>query len=60
MKKLLFVKVTSLHAYSRQLYQQMNSFTGIFQRFYLDFKNAVLSPPLMFPHVLTQALSMKL
>ena len=35
----------------------MDSFTGIFQGFYLDFKDAVLSPPLppILPHVLTQA-----
>ena len=32
----------------------MNSFTGIFQGFYLYFKNVVLSPS-MPPHVLTQA-----
>ena len=49
-----FSRVASLHAYSQQLYQQMNSFTAIFQRLYLDFKNAVLSPP-MLPHALTQA-----
>ena len=34
----------------------MNSFTGIFQGFFLDFKNINLSPPPMLPpHVLTQA-----
>ena len=58
MKKFIFTKVASLHAYSWQLFQQMNSFTGIFQRFYLDFKNIILSPP-MLPHVLTQALPIK-
>ena len=49
MKQFILSKVASLQAYSGQLYQQMNSFTGIFPRFYLDFKNH--SPP----HVLTQA-----
>ena len=44
LKKVIFSKVDSLRAYSWQLYQQINSFTSIFQRFYLDFKNAVLSP----------------
>ena len=35
----------------------MNSFTDIFQAFYLDFKNTVLSPPPpCSPHVLIQAL----
>ena len=35
----------------------MDSFTGNFQGFYLDFKDAVLSPPLppILPHVLTEA-----
>ena len=31
----------------------MNFFTCVFQRFYLDFKNIILSPQA--PHVLTQA-----
>ena len=39
-------------------FQQMSSFTGIFQGFCLDFKNTVLSPP-CYSHVLTQALSIK-
>ena len=33
----------------------MDSFTGVFQGFYLDFKNAVLTAPSCFPHVLSQA-----
>ena len=37
----------ALQAYSRQLYLQMNSFTGIFQGFYRDFKNTVLSHPML-------------
>ena len=37
MKKFISRKVATLHTYSRQLYQQMNSFTGIFQIFCLDF-----------------------
>ena len=44
MKKFIFSKVASLHAYSRQPYQQMNSFTGIFQTFYVDLKNVIFSP----------------
>ena len=36
----------------------MNSFTGISQRSYLDFKNIALSHP-MSPHVLTQGSSIK-
>ena len=36
----------------------MNSFIGVFQEFYIDFKNAVLSPPCL-PHLLTQASSQK-
>ena len=51
MKKFVFCKVSDLQAYSCQ---QMNSLTGIFQRFYLDSKTTVLSPPCS-PHVLTQA-----
>ena len=53
MKKFVFSKVASLHAYSWQFYEQVTSFTGSFQRFYLDSKNAVLSSPCS-PHVLTQ------
>ena len=43
MKKFIFSKVAGSQAYSQQLQLQMNSFTGTFQGFYLDFKNSVLS-----------------
>ena len=34
MKKLIFSKFGGLQAYSRQLYYQMNSFTGIFRQYF--------------------------
>ena len=46
MKKFIFKKFAGLQAYSWQLYQQMNSFTGIFQH--------RLKPPIL-PPVLTHA-----
>ena len=47
--KSFFKKVGSLHTYSWQLYQKVNSFTGIFQRYHLYFKNDILSPPMHSP-----------
>ena len=41
MKKFSFRKFAGLHAYSRQLYYQMNSFKGIFRQ--------LLSPPMLPP-----------
>ena len=39
MKKFIFSKFGGLQAYSPQLYYQMNSFTGIFQRVYSTHQN---------------------
>ena len=43
--KFIFNKAAGLQAYNQELYCQMNSFTGIFQGFYLDLKNTILSTP---------------
>ena len=53
-EKFIFSKIAGFQAYSLRLYLQMNSFTDIFQGFYLHFRNTVVSPPYS-PYALTQA-----
>lgn len=52
--KFVFSNIAALQAYSQQTYWQMDSFTGIFEGLYLDFKKIILDFP-MLHNVLNQA-----